>query len=77
MDLEPSTEKRNVGSRTQNMLTNLEAQPENRAPPHLFRRLKEKMEAKEWANPTMIATFTWPRFGIGRRAIPYGKPSAT
>lgn len=32
------------------------------------RPLLEKMEANEWANPTAIATFTWPLLGIGRPA---------
>ncbi|KAK4804786.1 hypothetical protein SAY86_004603 [Trapa natans] len=29
--------------------------------------LKEKMEEKDWTSPAIIATFTWPRLGIGRR----------
>ena len=30
------------------------------------RPLRDKREATEWANPTAIATFTWPLLGIGR-----------
>lgn len=37
-------------------------------PAHRFMRLTEKIDAKECARTTTTATFTWPRFGIGRGA---------